>query len=99
MRLTYSPKAGVDCPGDGWPAANHEESDPRLAARKVASGFYRQENAKERRDDERAQKAAKALANEKYQEAISEEVAAADQGIREAQEVATNVRKRLGREE
>lgn len=99
MRLTYIPKAGVDCPGDGWPAANHEELDPRLAARKIASGFYRQENTKERREGERALKESKALANRKYQEAVSEEVASADQAVSEAQKAAITTRKRLGREE
>ncbi len=40
MKLVYIPKAGFSCPGDGWPAADHDEPDNALAKRKVASGWY-----------------------------------------------------------
>lgn len=42
-RLTYIPKEGFACPGDGWPASDHEEPDKELAVRKVKSGWYRNE--------------------------------------------------------
>lgn len=34
----------VPCP-EGWPAANHNEPDEALAAEKVASGLYRENEA------------------------------------------------------
>ncbi len=42
MKLVYKPKPGFLSPGHGWPARNHNEPDERLAARKIASGFYRE---------------------------------------------------------
>lgn len=99
MKLTYTPKPGVACPGDGWPARDHEESDPKLAAKKVASGFYRRPNAKEQREAERERAASKALANAKFQEAASEEIAAADGAVEAAKETAARTRQRLGKEE
>lgn len=55
MKLTYTPKRGMACPGDGWPAADHEEPDTKLAKAKVASGFY----VREKQDTEPQQKEAR----------------------------------------
>ena len=38
--LTYVPKAGFAAPGNGWPAADHEEPNEEVAQEKVNSGFY-----------------------------------------------------------
>ncbi len=98
MKLIYIPKAGVSCPGDGWPATDHEELDASIAARKVASGFYRRENQEEKIESDKEFKEAKQRANAKFDEAATYEIAAADQAVEAANEAAAETRRRLGRE-
>ena len=99
MKLTYIPKAGVDCPGDGWPASSHDEPDAGLAAKKVASGWYRRENAKEKREADKALEESKNNANRKFDDAAKDAIAAADQTVTDAKAVAARTRQRLGKEE
>ena len=98
-KLTYIPKTGFACPGEGWPAASHDEPDAGLAVRKVASGFYRRSNAGERRQEDATLAAAKKAANAKFEKAAQSEIAASDQAVRDAQETADRTRRRLGKEE
>ena len=99
VRLTYIPRAGIACPSDGWPAANHDEPDAQLAARKVASGFYRRENDKERRAADRELADSKKRANQKFDEAAKTEIRAAEGAVKDAQTNAVLTRQRLGKEE
>jgi len=41
MKLTYTPKVHKLGPPIPWPAADHDEDDPKLAEAKVASGFFK----------------------------------------------------------
>ena len=99
MRLTYIPRAGIACPSDGWPAATHDEPDAQLAAQKVASGFYRRENDKERRAADREYEASKKRANRKFDEAAKTQIDAAEGAVKDAQTNVALTRQRLGKEE
>ena len=99
MRLTYIPRAGIACPRDGWTAANHDELDAQLAAQKVASGFYRRENDKEKRAADKELADSKKLANRKFNEAAETEIDAAEGAVKDAQTNAALTRQRLGKEE
>jgi hypothetical protein len=69
-------------PFPGWPASDHEESDPELYQAKLASGLYRTPDAQEDTTLEAERRAAKAQANAQAakdaQEAAERAQAAAD---------------------
>ncbi len=92
--LVYIPKPGFVCPGDGWPAADHEEPSKRLAAQKIRSGFFRDRFLREEAADNRESKAS---ANAKAEETRVGEIAAADDTVAIAQTAATETRRKHGR--
>lgn len=58
MKLRYTGGAAVGVPvplPEGWPAADHEEPDRQVAARKISSGYYvavdSSTNTKKRREE------------------------------------------------
>lgn len=50
MRLHYlGPKPAIDAAlplPEGWPAADHDEPDPAIAAAKLASGLYAERSSR-----------------------------------------------------
>jgi hypothetical protein len=72
----------------GWPACDHEESDPELHQAKLASGLYRTPDAQEQGLVDKERRARKAQANAKAareaQEAAERAQAAAQQAEKEA---------------
>lgn len=94
MKLIYLPKPGFECPGGGWPAADHEEPSKRLAAAKIRSGFYRDRLQREVAVDNRESKDS---ANAKAEETRKTEIAVADDAAAIAQTAATETRRKYGR--
>ncbi|KKM93041.1 hypothetical protein LCGC14_1212350 [marine sediment metagenome] len=85
MKLLYVSKAGFLGPPAPWPGSDHDEPDDALAADKIASGFYRSESGKEKKERQVATKAAKKAVNTKAADIAEAE--AAEAGV-EAEEVA-----------
>jgi len=75
-------------PYPGWPASDHEETDPDLYQAKLASGLYRTPDGKEDATLEAERRAAKALANaqaaKQAKEAADRAQEAAEQAAKEA---------------
>ena len=94
VKLIYQPKPGFECPGEGWPAADHEEPSVRLAARKIKSGFYRDRYKKEVTADDSASKKA---VNEKAKTQATSAIEGADAAVSEAREAAHRTRVEHGR--
>ncbi len=94
VKLVYTPKPGFVCPGEGWPAADHEESSQRLAAKKIKSGFYRDQFQKEVAVDNRE---SKANANKKAETQRATAISEADGAATAAKAVAQAVRSEHGR--
>lgn len=92
--LVYTPKPGFVCPGEGWPAADHEEPSKRLAARKIKSGFYRDRFLKEVAEDNRE---SKENANVKAEKVRVKDILDADEVATIAQTAATEMRRKHGR--
>ena len=93
-RLVYTPKPGFVCPGEGWPAADHDEPSKRLAAQKIKSGFYRDPFLKEVAEDNRE---SKENANVKAEERRNAAISVADTVAESAQKTAALVRREHGR--
>ena len=92
--LVYTPKPGFVCPGEGWPAADHEEPSKRLAAQKIRSGFFRDRFLQEEKADNRK---SKENANVKAEATRVGEITAADDAAAIAQTAATEMRRKHGR--
>lgn len=76
MKLIYTPKQGFECPGEGWPAADHEEGDADVAEAKIASGFFYGGTPKEYRAAiRRADAETAAVIEAAKQEAVRQEAA------------------------
>lgn len=82
-------------PFPGWPACDHEESNPDLYQAKRASGLYRAPDDKEDATLEAERRAAKALANAQAAKAAREAAGRAQEAAERAQRDAAERRERL----
>ncbi len=94
VKLVYTPKLGFECPGSGWPAADHDEPSSRLAAKKIKSGFYRDRFKKEVVADNSE---SKKTANEKAKTQATSAIGEADAAVSEARDAAHKTRVEHGR--
>ena len=94
MKLIYVPRAGFVGPAAPWPGSDHDEPDDALAADKIASGFYRSESGKEKKERQVATKAAKKAVNTKAADIAEAEAAEAGVEAEEAAEEAQVLKSR-----